>query len=373
MQLLDQSYFTPDSIQINFFARLEFFYTILPHMSTRAKNALYGMTLLLAMWLVWKYRQSQMLAEMRLEGSTMATTYHVVYFDKEKRNFQKAVDSLLIVVNRSINTYDTTSEISRFNRARRSFKFELPYFYDPLKISREVVAGSQGAYDPTVMPLVNAWGFGPRKVERPDTAEILAIHDFVGFEMVNFNSDSVWKSDPRVQLDFGGIGQGYGADIIASFLRSKGVEHFFVELGGEGVAAGKNLSDDRWWEIGILDPQSDYLDQKLKARATLKNIAYSTSGNYFNYREVDGKKYSHTIDPVSGFPVQRELLSATVFAPDCSTADAWATAFMSMGHEKGIEVLRSHPELSVIFMYTTPEGIRTFVSENMQANIALEH
>lgn len=341
-------------------------------MSSRLKNPLYGLTIVLAMWLVWKYRQSQLPVVHRLEGSTMGTTYHVTYFDEQGRNFQDSVDSLLVVVNRSINTYDTTSEISRFNRSNRSYRFALPYFYDPLKKSQEVVTGSQGAYDPTVMPLVNAWGFGPRKIERPDTAEILLMRAFVGFEKISFNEDSVWKSDPRVQLDFGGIGQGYGADIIAGFFRSKGIENFFIELGGEGVASGKNLAENRWWEIGILDPQSDHLEQTFKARATLKNLGFSTSGNYFNYRVVDGNRYSHTIDPVSGFPVQRELLSATVFAADCATADAWATAFMSMGHEKGIEVLKAHPELHVLFIFTSPDGIRTFVSESMISDIVLE-
>lgn len=335
-------------------------------MSPRMKNALYGLALLLVLWGVYTYRQSQRLPAIRLEGQTMGTTYHITYFDQRGRDFQQAVDSVLVAVNQSINTYDSTSEVSRFNRSTRSFRFERLHFFEPLRISRVVVTGSYGAYDPTVMPLVNAWGFGPRKVERPDTAEILTIRQFVGFEKINFNTDSVWKSDPRVQLDFGGIGQGYGADAVASFLRSKDVRDFFVELGGEGLAAGKNLMEGRDWEIGILDPQSDYMEQKFKARAMIRNKAFSTSGNYFNYREVDGQRYSHTIDPVSGFPVQRELLSATVFAEDCATADAWATAFMCMGHEKAIEALKGHPELSAFFIYSSDSGIRTYASESLQ-------
>lgn len=334
-------------------------------MNLRIKNALYGLALLGAMGAVWLYRSKHIGPPIRLEGKTMGTTYHVTYFDPASRNFQQSVDSLLAEVNQSINTYDSGSEISRFNRATRSFRFERAHFYEPLRISSVVVAGSRGAYDPTVMPLVNAWGFGPRKVQRPDTAEIMAVRSFVGFEKISFNRDSVWKSDPRVQLDFGGIGQGYGADAIAGFLRSKGLTDFFVELGGEGVTAGKNLTDDREWEIGILDPFSDYEQQKFKARARLRNQAFSTSGNYFNYRVVDGKTYSHTIDPESGFPVQRELLSATVFASDCATADAWATAFMSMGHVAGMELLSSHHEISVFLIYTSAEGVRTFVSQNM--------
>lgn len=341
-------------------------------MSSRLKNAIYGLALILAMFAVWKYRQQHVPPEQRLEGKTMGTTYHVIYFDDKERNFQTAVDSLLVLVNRSINTYDTLSEISQFNRAARSYSFELPFFLPPLKKSLEVVTGSQGAYDPTVMPLVNAWGFGPRKIVKPDTTEILAIRTFVGFEKVSFNNDSIWKSDPRVQIDFGGIGQGYGADVIADFLRSMEITNYFVELGGEGVAWGKNLKEDRWWNIGILDPGAAYPEQQFKAQATLRNKAFSTSGNYFNYREVDGLKYSHTIDPVSGFPIQRELLSATVFAADCATADAWATAFMSMGHIKGIEVLRDHPELDALFIYTSPEGIKTFATDRIAVDLQIQ-
>ena len=341
-------------------------------MNSRTKNALYSLVLLLAVLGVWKYRQNKNLELVKLEGKTMGTSYHITYFDEQKRNFQTSVDSLMLLVNKSINTYDTTSEISRFNRAPRALKFSLPYFLPPLKKSQEVVTGSQGAYDPTVMPLVNAWGFGPKKVERPDTAEVMAVRAFVGFEKVSFNNDSIWKNDPRVQIDFSAIGQGYGADVIADFFKSKSIENFFIELGGEGVAWGKNIQDDRIWEIGILNPNSDYVEQNFIAYAHLNNKGYSTSGNYFNYREVDGKRYSHTLDPVSGYPVQHALLSATVFAADCATADAWATAFMSMGHLKGIELLKNHPELQVLFIFSSEEGLKTFVSAGISSEVRIQ-
>jgi thiamine biosynthesis lipoprotein len=340
-------------------------------MNMRVRNILYSVVMLLLMLAVWKYRASKASEPIKLEGKTMGTTYHITYFDGAQRNFQVSVDSLLVLVNKSINTYDTTSEISRFNSGTRSFKFHLPYFLPPLKKSREVVQGSQGAYDPTVMPLVNAWGFGPKKVVRPDTAEVLRVKAYVGFEKIDFNSDSVWKSDPHVQIDFSAIGQGYGADVIADFFRSKSIQNFFIELGGEGVALGKNLKENRTWEIGILDPNSDYVEQKFTAYATLKNKAFTTSGNYFNYREVDGKKYSHTIDPVSGFPVEHPLLSATVFAADCSTADAWATAFMSMGHEKAIETLKNHPELTVFFIISGEKGFELYSSPALGTDLRL--
>ncbi len=340
-------------------------------MNSRAKNALYALILLISFWSVWKLRQHT-LEPIKLEGKTMGTSYHITYFDERNRNFQNSIDSLMLLVNKSINTYDTTSEISRFNRAPRSIAFDLPYFYPPLLKSQEVLTGSQGAYDPTVMPLVNAWGFGPRKIVRPDTAEILALRAFVGFEKIGFNKDSVWKNDPRVQIDFSAIGQGYGADVMSDFFKMKKIENFFIELGGEGVAFGMNLAENRLWEIGILDPNSDYVEQKFKAYATLRNKGYSTSGNYFNYREVDGKKYSHTIDPTTGFPVQRELLSATVFAKDCSTADAWATAFMSMGHEKGIELLSIHHELDVLFIYSSSDGLKTYVTPGISPDLRIQ-
>lgn len=340
-------------------------------MSPRVKNSLYTLALLVSLYVVWRLRQND-LAPIMVEGKTMGTSYHITYFDRSNRNLKNAIDSLMVLVNKSINTYDSSSEISRFNRSRRSLRFTLPYFFPPLKKSQEVVEGSQGAYDPTVMPLVNAWGFGPKKVERPDTAEVLAARAFVGFEKLGFNKDSVWKNDPRVQLDFSAIGQGYGSDVIADFFKSKKIENFFIELGGEGVAWGRNLTENRLWEIGILDPNSDYVEQKFKAYATLNNKGYSTSGNYFNYREVDGKKYSHTIDPVTGFPAQRELLSATVFAADCATADAWATAFMSMGHEKGIEVLANHPELDAFFIYSGSDGLKTYSTSRIGSDLRIQ-
>jgi len=309
----------------------------------------------------------------KLEGKTMGTTYHITYFDHSNRNFQISVDSLLVLVNASINTYDTASEISRFNRSERSLTFNLPYFLPPLKKSKEVFAGSEEAYDPTVMPLVNAWGFGPRKIDRPDTSEIMAVREYVGFQKISFNDDSVWKSNPHVQLDFSAIGQGYGADVIAEFFKSRSIENFFIELGGEGVVLGRNILEDRAWQIGILDPTSDEMESKFIGYVTIRDKGFTTSGNYYNYRIVDGKRYSHTLDPMSGFPVQHELLSATVFADNCATADAWATAFMSMGHIKAIGILKIHPEINVVFVYASANGNKIYISERIGNDVKLNN
>jgi len=324
--------------------------------------------LLAAIIVVWKWRQSDGKKMIRIEGSTMATTYNIIYFDPKERNFKESIDSVLVLVNKSINTYDPASEISVFNKSTTGIKFSLPYLLPPLRKSKEVTEASDGAFDPTVMPLVNAWGFGPVKQNIPDSAKVDSLLSFVGFENIQFNEDSLWKTERRAQLDFGGIGQGYGADVIANFLRSKGVENMFVELGGEGLALGRNTESGKAWEIGILDPVNT---QQIKAYIALSNRAYTTSGNYYNFREVDGQRFSHTIDPATGYPAQRAILSASVFAPDCTTADAWATALMVMGHEKAIEVLDRHPELDAFLVYSTPDGIGTFVTKGISDQLEI--
>ncbi|MBK5278706.1 MAG: FAD:protein FMN transferase [Bacteroidia bacterium] len=340
-------------------------------MNIRTKNIVYSIVLLISVAGVWFYRKNQISEPIKIEGETMATSYHITYFDEEKRDFKVSVDSLLMLVNKSINNYDPESEISRFNRAESSLKFSLPYLLPPLKKSREVVSGSHGSFDPTVMPLVNVWGFGPDKKARPDSTKIDSLKSLVGFEKIQFNSDSVWKLDPRTQLDFGGIGQGYGADVVSDFLKSKGVENFLMELGGEGMACGRNLQKDKPWELGILDPNSTPDNQFFKAYVSLENKSFTTSGNYFNFREVDGRKYSHTIDPESGYPVQQEILSASVFATDAITADAWATAFMVMGHKRAFEVLKNHTELDAFLIYSTKDGVATFTTEKISQSIRI--
>ncbi|HEX6892597.1 MAG TPA: FAD:protein FMN transferase [Chryseolinea sp.] len=342
-------------------------------MDNRKKNIIYSVLLLGAVTAVMFYRRSKVEEPIRIEGKTMGTTYHITYFDKKGRNFKNSIDSLLAVVNKSINNYDPTSEVSRFNADIRGFKFELPYLYAPLKKAQEVFHASNGAFDPTVMPLVNAWGFGPGKQIDPDSAKIDSIRSFVGYDKVRITTDSLVKKDARVQLDFGGIGQGYGADIVADWLRSKGISNMLVELGGEGMAIGINLQNNGPWQIGILDPNSTYENQFFKAYVSLTNKSFTTSGNYFNYREIDGKKYSHTIDPETGFPAQHAILSASVFAADCTTADVWGTAFMVMGHEKAIELLKQRPELDALLIYSSTDGkMLTYMTPGIEPFVKLE-
>ena len=346
-------------------------------MDNRKKNAIYSLVLLVVFVSNWWWRKSQQplkLEPMKIEGSTMGTTYHITYFDEQKRNFKASVDSLLVLVNKSINTYDPESEASRFNKGARGFKFELPYLLPPIKKATEVSRASDGAFDPTVMPLVYAWGFGKAKDKPiPAKQKIDSLLQFVGLDKIQFNSDSVWKTDPRAQLDFGGIGQGYGADVVTDFLKAKGIKNMLVELGGEGMACGINLFSGKRWELGILDPNSTRDSLFFKAYVKLTDKSFTTSGNYFNYRIIDGKKYSHTIDPKTGYQAERALLSSSVFASDARTADAWATAFMVMGHEKAIELLKQHPELDAFFIYTSTDGkMETYVTSGIKDLIELK-
>lgn len=344
-------------------------------MDNRRKNIIYSILLLGLVFVVYKCRNSQTesLEPIRLEGRTMGTTYHITYFDASNRNFSRSMDSLLIVVNKSINNYDPTSETSRFNNSQRGIKVELPYLVPPLKVARDVFDFSNGAFDPTVMPLVNMWGFGPGKRLSADSSVVDSIRTFIGFEKVIIRNDSILKTDPRTQLDFGGIGQGYGADVLTDFLKEKGIDDVLVELGGEGMALGKNRRTGKKWEIGILDPRSTEENQFFKAYVSLSDRSFTTSGNYFNFHEENGVKYSHTIDPSTGYPARKKILSASVFAKDCTTADAWGTALMVLGHERSIELVAKHPEIDVLLFYSDDNGnIKHFVTEGIRADITFE-
>ncbi|HCM75155.1 MAG TPA: thiamine biosynthesis protein ApbE [Cytophagales bacterium] len=339
-------------------------------MNNRVKNAIYSVVLVSLVFIVWKYRQSNSIHEIRIEGKTMGTTYHITYFDKEGRNLKPQIDSLLEVFNQSLSTYLKESEVSLFNTGN-VVHFRLPFFLPVLEKSEEITTLSEGAFDPTVMPLVNAWGFGPGRKMKIDSVQVDSIMEFVGFDKVQFNRDSIWKEDKRVQLDFSAIAKGYGVDEVANLIRSQGINDWFVEIGGEISAFGKNQKLDKPWEAGVLHPNSTYENQSFKAYVQLQDKAMATSGNYFNYYEENGKKYAHTIDPSSGYTIRHELLSASVFAKDCMTADAWATAFMVMGKKKTIEKLEQLSDVDAFLIYSTDKGIETFVSDGMASAIKI--
>jgi len=341
-------------------------------MNLRYKNILYSLGLLSAMFLVWYYRQGNDVPMMTISGETMGTTYHISYFDEEQRNFKSQVDSLLTAFNNSLNTYLPHSEISEFNQTG-IFDFVSPYFLPVLESSEEIVSMTDGAFDPTVMPLVNMWGFGPQQNTSIDSAAVDSLRQFVGFErMITFDKRQVTKQSGGSTLDFSAIAKGYGVDVVSQYLYDQGMQSTFVEIGGEVVVRGKNLKTDKAWRIAIIDPQSKILNPEYIAYATLINQAVATSANNFNYRIVDGKKYSHTLDPKSGYPIVHEILSATVFTKQCMRADALATSFMVMGHEKAIKLIEENADIDAFLIYTNPEGgISTYISKGIKEQVEL--
>lgn len=337
------------------------------------KNIIYSIILLLVVFLVYLYRQNQQAppppqpekeGEMIISGKTMGTTYRIVYLDLEKRDFTASVDSVLEVFNESLSTYIKDSEISRFNQGD-TLTFETTFFPTVLKSSKEVHGLTQGAFDPTVGPLVNAWGFGPEGAQKADSIDIRQILRLVGFEKVVFDAIKVWKTQPGVYLDFSAIAKGFGVDVVADFLAGKGIKDMLVEIGGELVGRGTNENGELW-RVGINQPDEDVSSNAIFSIIALDNKGMATSGNYRNFYEIDGVKYSHTIDPKTGRPVDHGLLSATVLAEDCMTADALATAMMVMGTEKAIELQKRLDEVDVFLIYNDTTGVQTYISEDLE-------
>jgi thiamine biosynthesis lipoprotein len=337
------------------------------------KSRLYPILLILVVFIVWMIRQKgEKLEKVQFNGETMGTYYNITYLHSEGTNYKSDIDELLVEWNNSLSTYIPDSEISQFNR-NTSFKFVLPYFYPVLARSKEIFRATGGAFDPTIMPLVNAWGFGPEENELPDSSRIKELKKLVDFDKIVFDTLEVKKMIPGISLDFSAIAKGYGVDVVGDFLSQKGVENYLVDIGGEIICKGKN---DRGtsWTTGIEDPGTNMFDRKLKAIIALTDKGIATSGNYRNFYVKDGKKYAHTISPFTGFPVEHSLLSATVIADDCMTADAFATAFMVLGLDDAKSVIEDHPELDVYFIFSDNNGnIQTFMTEGFRSVLKTEY
>ena len=218
-------------------------------------------------------------------------------------------------------------------------------------LAQQISAETEGAFDITVAPLVNAWGFGFKHSIDIAPNVIDSLRQFVGYQKTRMEGGKIVKDDERLMLDCSAIAKGYGVDVVARTLDQKGVKHYMVDIGGEVVLKGKSprMKD---WRIGINKPIEDSLsvNQELQTILEISDIGMATSGNYRKFYYKDGKRYAHTIDPRLGTPVQHNILSATVLAKDCTTADAYATAFMVMGLEKALDFCQKHPELNAYFI-----------------------
>lgn len=312
----------------------------------------------------------------------MGTYYKVTYLDSQMRDFKGPIDSLLEVVNGEISTYEPEATVTQFNRAEREFDLGLSYedyskcVADPLAcfglknrhflanflVARVANQRTAGAFDPTVMPLVNYWGFGytPHEgVTSVDSLKIDSLMQYVGFEKVALlehdGNAVLQKSSPGVQLDFGGTGQGYAIDIVAELLELNGIENYLVDVGGECRARGHNPKGE-WWTIGINTPKPEADITDFTRVVQLENLSVSTSGNYRNYHELDGQKYSHFISPFTGFPEKSTLHSASVFGKNCLLPDALATGFMVMGLEKAYALASQLEGIEALFIYSDENG-----------------
>ena len=289
-----------------------------------------------------------------LEGYAQGTTYHIQYIDVKGKNYQKKINQLLINFEKSVSTYQVNSVISKVNNNQ---KVRLDsYFTTCFVKAKEIYKSTSGAFDPTVAPLVNAWGFGPQKKQEISSHLIDSLLQFVGFDLIELKENKIIKKDPRIALDFNAFAQGYSVDVVADFLRKKGVSSFIVEIGGEVYAQGKQLNDENWI-IGIEEPIDNQTSgNPFKAILRLDGKAIATSGNYRRYFIENGVKYVHHIDPKTGYPTKNNLLSASVISTSCLNSDATATGLLVMGLEKAINYLKNHKELEAYLIYTDEKG-----------------
>ena len=317
-----------------------------------------------------------------LQGEAQGTTYNIKYTGTAE-DFKAEVDSILDAFDYYLSTWREGSVINQINAHSRrdtvfAFNDEHKYFSVVFDLSREISQKTNGAFNPSVYSLVQAWGFGLSNREEITPELIDSLVADVGFsefdiDMIEvyeneyfYKETNIWKGNPDVKLDFNAIAQGYSVDLLAEFLQEKGIENFMVELGGEVFAQGVNHIGNPW-SIAIDKPLEESAEREFQAILPLNNHAVATSGNYRKFYEVDGKKYAHTIDPRTGYPVQHNLLSATVVASDCATADAYATAFMVMGIEGTIEFLNLYPDLGLeLYLIFEENGeLQTITTENL--------
>jgi len=306
-------------------------------------------------------------------GEAQGGFYNITYYDKQGRNFQKAVDSILDEINHTASMYEPSSILSKINKGDTNVNLN-DDFIAIYNLATEISKKTGGAFDITVGPLVNVWGFGLKNRTRVDSAMIDSLLKYVGYEMTGIKNNKFYKKYPEIQIDFNAIAQGYSVDKISLFFESKGINNYIVEIGGEVRAAGKK-PDGSSWIVGIDKPDDNLgAAHDLKAKVTLDNMSVSTSGNYRKFYIENGIKYSHTINTFTGYPVNHSLLSASVFHKNCATADAYATAFMVMGVEKAKEFLKKSDErIQVYLIYSDKDGkMQTYMSDGLK-NILKEN
>jgi len=314
--------------------------------------------------------------ELSLSGLTMGTTYNIKLIVKVGETIDEArlvaeIDSLLAEVNRQMSTYDPNSEISRFNRSNSDSLFPVSAgFAEVVRQSIEISEITGQAFDITINPLIQLWGFSSWDnldlPKPPATAAIDSVLGIVGIDKIKIINNRLQKIDLLVTIDLNAIAKGYGVDKVAGLLEQKGITDLLVEIGGEVYCKGLNAQQHPW-RIGIDTPRLDAIPgQELRGIAEITNRGMATSGDYRNYFKYEGKLYSHVLDPRTGYPVETGVASVTVIAPHCIQADALATALMVMGSEKGLDLIESLPDVEVMLILREGEDkFRTVKSSGM--------
>jgi thiamine biosynthesis lipoprotein len=308
-----------------------------------------------------------------VSGLTMGTiAYNVKYKTLEPIDYKMQIDSVLKKFNQSLSTYIPESEISKLNKSG-SLVFQDPVFYPVLLASKKVHLATKGAFDPTIGPLINAYGFGPDKASKTLNQHVIdSLLHFVGFSKINFNPSLITIPN-GTYLDLSAVAKGYAVDLITNYLKSKNIENAMVEIGGEVRTFGTNDRGETW-RIGIQDPLIESEEyQPPFAVVNLKDRSIATSGNYRNFYRIDDKTYAHIIDPRTGKMSKKNILSASVFAPNCMLADAYATAFMVLGVEASMEILKVDDRLDALLIYQGEEGPEHIITDGVKAEIIINH
>lgn len=290
------------------------------------------------------------------QGRIFGTTYHIKY--ASTHDLSTDIEAALNEVDAALSMFNDSSTLSRFNRGEKLAENEL--FNEVAELALRVSEETSGAFDITVAPLVNAWGFGFKNKDNVTASQIDSIRQHVGYKLLAFNkknNPALTRSDSLTTIDCGAIAKGYGVQRVAKILAEKGCTNYMVEIGGEVVVKGNN-PDGKHWTLGINKPVEDStnVNNELQQIIRLTDCGIATSGNYRNFYYKGGKKYAHTINPATGYPVEHSLLSATVIHKSCTLADAYATSFMVMGLEDAKKFVNNRNDLQVYFIYADDKG-----------------
>jgi len=302
-----------------------------------------------------------------VEGNAIGTTFSIRYLDKSNRSFSTKIDGIIKAVNRSVSTYIPTSDISKINAGDTTIVID-EIFNEIFQKSQKIFEETGGNFDPTIGVLVNAWGFGPNSTfENLDSLKIRTLLQYVGFDKVTIRNGKIVKAFPEILFDFNAIAKGYLVDMLGRFFEDENIENYMVEIGGEIRARGVNQKNNPW-RIAIENPNIDNT-RSFATTIQLVNESIATSGNYRKYRTtIDGKKYVHTINPITGYAKESNLLSASVISQkDCADLDAYATAFMTMGFDETRMFLNSRSDLKVFLIYVDDNGeMQTYKSPSLE-------